>query len=67
MGRTTNKNTKDKKDTSDGSGSESEAEYVVEKIVNRRVKNGKVIICVNFLFFHCTNNNYSIIFRWNIF
>lgn len=42
MGRTTNKNTKDKKDTSDGSGSESEAEYVVEKIVNRRVKNGKV-------------------------
>lgn len=43
MGRNNKKDTKDKKDKSDGSGSESEAEYVVEKIVNRRVKNGKVM------------------------
>lgn len=49
MGRNNKKDTKDKKDTSDGSGSESEAEYVVEKIVNRRVKNGKVMRNLTFI------------------
>lgn len=36
-----NKKQKKDKDQSDSS-SEDEAEYVVEKIVNRRVRNGKV-------------------------
>lgn len=45
MGRTTNKKTKNEKDVdeSNPSGSEEESEdYVVEKIVNRRVNKGKV-------------------------
>ncbi len=52
-----------RKDKSESSGSDSEKEdYVVEKILNRRVKNGRVRHNRTFLY---TKLNFSAHFRWN--